>query len=250
MEKIENAGDRSWFSTDDGRSRVRASAIVRIEVEGRLIRRTTLSSGEAHRGAQNGEQRWRSISVPEVLLDTRDPKVALLPTRRGDRACRRTASTTAVYHPRHYGDPVEEYWQLLNGGHARRTSASSARWRSPGPTRSRSRTCSSRATCNKCAVGQCKYVFHQRRQGLRHHQRPRAAPTGRESLLDLGRRQRCAPGAMGIAYNSGLDVTIGTSNNFSRLSTQNRSGRPRPSRPADLRDRLTWRRSRRYSSRP
>jgi hypothetical protein len=35
MEKIENAGDRSWFSTDDGRSRVRASAIVRLEVEGR-----------------------------------------------------------------------------------------------------------------------------------------------------------------------------------------------------------------------
>jgi hypothetical protein len=35
MEKVENAGDRSWFSTDDGRSRVRASAIVRIEVEGR-----------------------------------------------------------------------------------------------------------------------------------------------------------------------------------------------------------------------
>ena len=34
MEKIENADDRSWFSTDDGRSRVRASAIVRIEVEG------------------------------------------------------------------------------------------------------------------------------------------------------------------------------------------------------------------------
>ena len=35
MKKIENAGDRSWFSTDDGRSRVRASAIVRIEVEGK-----------------------------------------------------------------------------------------------------------------------------------------------------------------------------------------------------------------------
>jgi hypothetical protein len=34
MEKIENADDRSWFSTDDGRSRVRASAIVRIEIEG------------------------------------------------------------------------------------------------------------------------------------------------------------------------------------------------------------------------
>ena len=35
MEKIENAGDRGWFSTADGFSRVRASAIVRIEVEGR-----------------------------------------------------------------------------------------------------------------------------------------------------------------------------------------------------------------------
>lgn len=35
MKKIENAGDRDWFSTDDGRSRVRASAIVRIEVEGK-----------------------------------------------------------------------------------------------------------------------------------------------------------------------------------------------------------------------
>jgi hypothetical protein len=34
MKKIENAGERSWFSTGDGRSRVRASAIVRIEVEG------------------------------------------------------------------------------------------------------------------------------------------------------------------------------------------------------------------------
>jgi hypothetical protein len=35
MEKIENAGDRSWFSTAGGCSRVRASAIVTIEVEGR-----------------------------------------------------------------------------------------------------------------------------------------------------------------------------------------------------------------------
>ena len=33
--KIETAGERSWFSTAGGRSRVRASAIVRIELEGR-----------------------------------------------------------------------------------------------------------------------------------------------------------------------------------------------------------------------
>jgi hypothetical protein len=34
MERIENAGDRNWFSSNDGRSRVRGSAIVRIEIEG------------------------------------------------------------------------------------------------------------------------------------------------------------------------------------------------------------------------
>ena len=34
MKKIESAGDRNWFSSDDGRSRVRGSAIVRIEIEG------------------------------------------------------------------------------------------------------------------------------------------------------------------------------------------------------------------------
>lgn len=34
MAKIENAGDRNWFPSDDGRSRVRGSAIVRIEIEG------------------------------------------------------------------------------------------------------------------------------------------------------------------------------------------------------------------------
>ena len=35
MDKIESAGDRNWFSSDDGRSRVRGSAIVRMEVEGK-----------------------------------------------------------------------------------------------------------------------------------------------------------------------------------------------------------------------
>jgi hypothetical protein len=34
MSKIENAGDRNWFSSDKARSRVRGSAIVRMQVEG------------------------------------------------------------------------------------------------------------------------------------------------------------------------------------------------------------------------
>ena len=51
-----------------------------------------------------------------------------------------------TYHPRHYGDPVEEYWQLLNGvtlwdvgGRAADRDQRAGRLR-------RSPTCSSRAT--------------------------------------------------------------------------------------------------------
>ena len=50
-----------------------------------------------------------------------------------------------TYHPRHYGDPVEEYWHLLNGvtlwdvGVERQIEIS-------GPTRSTSPSCSWRAT--------------------------------------------------------------------------------------------------------
>jgi hypothetical protein len=56
MEESENAGDRSWFSTDDGHSRVRARAIVRIEVEGKP---------EAGRGPV--ERRSSRESLPGLL---------------------------------------------------------------------------------------------------------------------------------------------------------------------------------------
>ena len=47
MEKIENAGDRNWFSSDDGCSRVRGSAIVRIEIEGQAAQRASKAGPEA-----------------------------------------------------------------------------------------------------------------------------------------------------------------------------------------------------------
>ena len=51
---------------------------------------------------------------PEVLLYTRIRKSPFFhASRRHGVAMYSTYNHT--YHPRHYGDPVEEYWQLLNG---------------------------------------------------------------------------------------------------------------------------------------
>src|SRR6266496_960976 len=63
-----------------------------------------------------------------------------------------------TYHPRHYGDPVEEYWQLLNGvtlwdvGVERQVEIS-------GPDAFTLANMLVPRDLNKCAVGQCKYVF-------------------------------------------------------------------------------------------
>src|SRR6266705_292086 len=62
MEKIENAGDRSWFSTADGCSRVRASAIVRIEVEGRP---------DTPHDPVERRSSWRGAHMPESGLPIR-----------------------------------------------------------------------------------------------------------------------------------------------------------------------------------
>src|SRR6266496_4229160 len=73
METIENAGDRSWFSTDDGRSRVRATAR-----SSGLRSKASLKHGAA---PPSGE------AIREGL--PRFPRTGLLRLRRGWRACRR-----------------------------------------------------------------------------------------------------------------------------------------------------------------
>jgi len=63
-----------------------------------------------------------------------------------------------TYHPRHYGDPVAEYWELLNGvtlwdvGVERQIEIS-------GPDAFAFTNYLVPRDLNKCAVGQCKYVF-------------------------------------------------------------------------------------------
>jgi hypothetical protein len=45
------------------------------------------------------------------------------------------------YHPRYYRDPVEEYWQLLEGVTLWDVGGPKGRWRSQVPTPSSSPTC-------------------------------------------------------------------------------------------------------------
>lgn len=111
-----------------------------------------------------------------------------------------------MYHPRHYGDPVAEYWRLLNGvtlwdvGVERQVEIT-------GPDAFTFTNMLVPRDLHKCKVGQCKYVFV-------------TAPDGGiindPVLLRLGENHFWLSladsdvllWAQGLAYNSGLDVTI------------------------------------------
>lgn len=110
------------------------------------------------------------------------------------------------YHPRHYGDPVQEYWALLNDvtlwdvGVERQIEIS-------GPDAAEFANRLVPRDLNKCKVGQCKYVFVTLPDGgilndpvlLRLEQNRFWL-----SLADSDVILWCK----GVAYNSGLDVTI------------------------------------------
>ena len=94
---------------------------------------------------------------PGVLLYTRIRKSPYFyASRRHGVALYSTYNHT--YHPRHYGDPVEEYWQLLNGvtlwdvGVERQIEIS-------GPDAFDFTNLLVARDLNKCEVEQCKYVF-------------------------------------------------------------------------------------------
>jgi glycine cleavage system aminomethyltransferase T len=146
------------------------------------------------------------VEHPEVLLYTRIRKSPFFYASRRH-GVRMYSVYNHMYHPRHYGDPVEEYWQLLNGvtlwdvGVERQVEIT-------GPDASTLANLLVPRDLNKCAVGQCKYVFI-------------TAPDGGiindPILLRLGENHFWLSvadsdvllWAMGVAYHSGLDVTIG-----------------------------------------
>ena len=111
-----------------------------------------------------------------------------------------------TYHPRHYGDPLEEYWQLLNGvtlwdvGVEKQVEIT-------GPDAFEFTNMLVARDLNKCDVLQCKYVFVTAADG---------GIINDPVLLRLGENHFWLSladsdvllWARGVAYNSGLDVTI------------------------------------------
>jgi glycine cleavage system aminomethyltransferase T len=142
---------------------------------------------------------------PEILLYTRIRKSPFFYASRRHGVAMYSVYNR-MYHPRHYGDPVEEYWRLLNGvtlwdvGVERQVEIT-------GPDAFAFTNMLVARDLAKCEVGQCKYVFV-------------TAPDGGiindPVLLRLGENHFWLSladadvllWAQGLAHGSGLDVTI------------------------------------------
>jgi glycine cleavage system aminomethyltransferase T len=142
---------------------------------------------------------------PEILLYTRIRKSPFFyASRRHGVAMYSVYNHT--YHPRHYGDPVEEYWHLLNGvtlwdvGVEKQVEIA-------GPDAFTFTNMLVPRDLNKCNVRQCKYVFITAEDG---------GIINDPVLLRLGENHFWISvadsdvllWAKGVAHGSGLDVTI------------------------------------------
>ena len=111
-----------------------------------------------------------------------------------------------TYHPRHYGDPVEEYWQLLNGvtlwdvGVERQVEIT-------GPDAFVFTNMLVPRDLHKCQVGQCKYVFITAEDGGIINDPVLLRLAENHFWLSLADSDVLL-WAKGVAYNAGLDVTI------------------------------------------
>jgi glycine cleavage system aminomethyltransferase T len=142
---------------------------------------------------------------PEILLYTRIRKSPYFYDSRRH-GVQMYSVYNHTYHPRHYGDPVEEYWQLLNGvtlwdvGVERQVEIS-------GPDAFDFTNLLVARDLNKCQVEQCKYVFLCLPDGgiindpvLLRVEENRFLLSLADSDVELWAR--------GVAHNSDYDVTI------------------------------------------
>jgi glycine cleavage system aminomethyltransferase T len=111
------------------------------------------------------------------------------------------------YHPRHYGDPVEEYWHLLNGVTLWDVGGAERQIEISGPDAFDFTNLIVARDLNKCAVGQCKYVFNTLPDGgiindpvLLRVEENRFWLSLADSDVELWAR--------GVAHGSNYDVTI------------------------------------------
>jgi glycine cleavage system aminomethyltransferase T len=142
---------------------------------------------------------------PEILLYTRIRKSPYFYASRRH-GPRMFSVYNHTYHPRHYGDPVAEYWELLNGvtlwdvGVERQVEIS-------GPDAFDFTNYLVARDLNKCQVGQCKYVFLCLPDGgiindpvLLRVEENRFLLSLADSDVELWAR--------GVAHNSAFDVAV------------------------------------------
>jgi len=112
------------------------------------------------------------------------------------------------YHPRHYGDPIAEYWQLLEGVTVWDVGGAERQVEITGPDAFRFTNLLTPRNLARCAVGQCKYAFiTDERGGIVND--PVLLRLGENhfwlSLADSDVLLWCK----GVAYSLGLDVQVG-----------------------------------------
>ncbi len=118
---------------------------------------TTAPAPPTHTAPTTGTTGSSAVANPNVMLYTRLRKSPYFWKSR-EHGVAMYSVYNHTYHPRHYGDPVGEYWALLEGvtvwdvGVERQIEIS-------GPDAFDFTNMLIPRDLNKCAVGQCKYVF-------------------------------------------------------------------------------------------
>jgi glycine cleavage system aminomethyltransferase T len=142
---------------------------------------------------------------PEILLYTRIRKSPFFyASRRHGPVMFSVYNHT--YHPRHYGDPLEEYWHLLNGvtlwdvGVEKQVEIT-------GPDAFTFTNMLVPRDLTKCKVGQCKYVFITSEEGGIINDPVLLRLSDHHFWISLADSDVLL-WAKGVAYNSGLNVTI------------------------------------------
>jgi glycine cleavage system aminomethyltransferase T len=111
------------------------------------------------------------------------------------------------YHPRHYGDPFEEYWQLLEGVTIWDVGGAERQVEITGPDAFEFTNMLTPRDLNKCQVGQCKYAFITNAEGGIINDPVLLRLDENHFWLSLADSDALL-WAQGVAYNSGLNVEV------------------------------------------
>jgi glycine cleavage system aminomethyltransferase T len=111
------------------------------------------------------------------------------------------------YHPRYYRDPVEEYWQLLEGVTLWDVGGAERQVEITGPDAFQFTNMLTPRNLNKCAVGQCKYAFITNAEGGIINDPVLLRLDENHFWLSLADSDVLL-WAQGLAYNMGLNVEI------------------------------------------